>query len=102
MQNADLDQCTRQAQAIHAFRHGRPRNLYKLYALGKPPLVSFLVRDLYIYLPRSDNRRSREVIILDLHQWKLRSLSSDGREQIFAISASDDIVASGKNIECSL
>ncbi|KAL5114429.1 hypothetical protein ACEQ8H_007684 [Pleosporales sp. CAS-2024a] len=89
---ADYAVCRAKAQAIHAFRHARPRHHLRLTKIKAPGTSAILVRHtLVLRAWEGAALSSRTLHLLDMHTWRLHSLAGDAREAISHIFASDQI-----------
>lgn len=89
IKNADYGSCARKAESIHALLYGLPKSRF-IINTKKDGSTPVLVGDFLIWKP-DDTPRS--ISVLNLSSWVLRTLWSPGRKQIYAMFASDQLVA---------
>ncbi|KAF1831346.1 hypothetical protein BDW02DRAFT_572103 [Decorospora gaudefroyi] len=91
----DYALCLQKARNIHSFRTGKPSSIYKITPSETASRLSlvgnYLIWDQYHYTD-DPQRGSRQVCILHLETWRLRTVCGEAREQLFEFHASDEIV----------
>ncbi len=89
LQSADYAFCKAEAQRIHAFRTGKPKNCIK-FVLQHPIKASVLVGETFIWQSATDV--SRVVFLLNLKTWNLRTVGAEARLAISSFCASDQLL----------
>lgn len=92
LQAADYALCMRRARAIHAFRTGNPRIVFKVVSARKTGRL-MLAGNHLVWAGRKRETSSRYALVLNLDTWQLRSLRGEAREQLMDVFVSDQIVA---------
>jgi hypothetical protein len=93
LQALDDNLCEKKARSIHAFRNGKPSNIFAITPDADATFSDqVLVHETLIWRPRKITEESRIVCVLNLKTWQLRTLRGEALEKINHVVASDRIV----------